>query len=188
MKKFFLFLPLLAVYLLGLAYLSLPQPSVPVLSDATRSQEPGDTIQNPDQSAYFTQQERQQVLSQIQSDYALSFRGLTLPSFRLNYRPEEAQTLVREQIDTYYLEEIVHPFRESLFVNGWEPQNSPIYADYPEDKKPRIQIDDIFYRSKVTLKPLFSPLWARLLVWTLIFPSVYLVYLSLKKTYHLFHG
>lgn len=177
-------IPCLFLYLLGLFYLSLPQPSVPVLSQAVRSQEPGDTYQHPDQSAYFTQQERKDVLNLIEEDYRLDFKGINLPSFRLNYRPEEVHTLVREQIQSYYLEEIIHPFRESLFVNGWEPQNSPIYNDIPEDKKPLIQIDGIFYRSKVTLKPVFSPLWARVLVWTLIFPLTYLVYFSLKKSYH----
>lgn len=180
-------LPVFCLYLLGLIYLSFPQPEVPIVIDGLRSQEPGDTHQNLDQSAYFTQKERQQVLSEIQSDYVLNFQGIKFPSFRLNYRPEEAQTLVREQIQSYYLEEIIHPLRESLFVNGWEPQNSPIYADIPEEKKPRIQIEGQFYRSKVILKPIFSPLWARLFVWTLIFPSIYLVFLSFKKTYNLFY-
>jgi len=180
-------LPVFFLYLLGLVYLSLPQPAVPVVIDGLRSQEPGDTDQNPDQSAYFTQKERRVVLSEIQSDYSLNFQGITLPSFRLNYRPEESQTLVREQIQSYYLEEIVHPLREALFVNGWEPENSPIYASISQEKKPRIQINGQFYLSKVILKPVFSSLWARLFVWTLIFPVSYLVILSLKKTYLLYH-
>lgn len=181
-------LPVFCLYLLGLIYLSFPQPEVPVVIDGLRSQEPGDSYQNLDQSAYFTQKERQQVLSEIQSAYTLNFQGVNFPSFRLNYRPEEAQTLVREQIQTYYLEEIIHPLRESIFVNGWEPQNSPIYAHIPEEKKPRIQINGQFYHSKVILKPVFSSLWGRLLVWTLIFPSIYLVSLSIKKTYNIYHG
>ena len=180
-------LPVLFLYLLGLVYLSLPQPAVPVVIDGLRSQETGDTDQNPDQSAYFTQKERQQVLSEIQSDYALSFQGITLPSFRLNYRPEESQTLVREQIQSYYLEEVIHPMREALFINGWEPENSPIYASIPQEKKPRIQINGQFYLSKVTIRPVFSSLWARLFVWTLIFPASYLVFLSIKKTYNLLY-
>lgn len=185
--KLIKFLPLLFLYISGLVYLSLPQPEVPIVVDGLRSQEPGDTYQNPDQSAYFTQKERHQILSDLQSTYSLNFWGTILPSFRLNYRPEEAHTLIREQIQSYYLEEIIHPLRESLFVNGWEPQNSPIYADIPEEKKPLIQINGQFYRSKIILKPVFSSLWSRIFVWNLIFPASYLTLLSLRKTYTLIH-
>lgn len=181
------FFPILCIYLIGLVYLSLPQPSVPVVIDGLRSQEPGDTYQNPEQSAYFTQKERQQILPEIQSGFSLNFQGLKIPSFRLNYRPEEAQALVREQIQSYYLEEIIHPLRESVFVNGWEPQNSPIYSHIPEEKKPRIQIDGQFYRSKIIIKPIFSSLLSRILVWTMIFPATYLVFVSIKKSYNLIH-
>ena len=186
MKLVKLFL-VFCLYLVGLVYLSLPQPTVPVVIDGLRSQEPGDTYQNPEQSAYFTQKERQQVLSEIESDFSLSFQGLKIPSFRLNYRPEEVQTLVREQIKSYYLEETIHPLRESIFVNGWEPQNSPIYSNIPEEKDPFIQIDGQFYRSKITIKPVFSSLFSRILIWTMIFPASYLVFLSIKKTYNLLY-
>jgi len=179
--------PILCLYLIGIVYLSLPQPTVPVVVDGLLSQEPGDSYQNLDQTAYFTQKERHQLLSEVQSDYSLNFQGIKIPSFRLNYRPEEAQTLVREQIQSYYLEEIIHPLRESIFVNGWEPQNSPIYSHIPEEKRPRIKIDGQFYRSKVILKPVFSSLFSRILVWTLIFPASYLVFFSIKKTYNLLH-
>ena len=167
------------VYLLGAIYLFLPNPIYPDLSSSSRSDEPGDTWQNPDQKAFFTDKNRQEVLQELQRSFSLSH----LPSFRLNYRPEEAAQFVREQIDSYYLEEIIHPLRESLFVNGWEPQNSPYWKSVGAGKRPPIQIYGIYYRSKVTLKPTYSSAWARILVWSLIFPACYFVSKSLKKTF-----
>lgn len=165
------------VYLLGFLYLALPNPIYPDLSSSARSDEPGDTWQHPDQKAFFTQKNRQQVLKELQDSFSLR-----LPSFRLNYRPEETGEFVREQIDSYYLEEIIHPLRESLFVNGWEPQNSPYWRSVPSDKRPRIQINNVYYNAKITLKPVYSSLWGRLLVWTLIFPAGFLVIQSFKKS------
>ena len=170
---------LILVYLLGSAYLLLPNPVYPDVSSATRSNEPGDTWQNPDQKAFFTNKTRQEVLQEMQNSFSLA----SIPSFRLNYRPEESGQFIREQIDSYYLEEIVHPLRESLFVNGWEPQNSPYWRSVEPDKRPAIQIDGVFYRSKIILKPVYSSPISRIFVWTLIFPLSYLCFKSLKKSF-----
>ena len=43
---------------------------------------------------------------------------------RLNYPPEDAQTLIRDQTQATFLEEIVHPMRESLFIAGNETGSS----------------------------------------------------------------
>jgi hypothetical protein len=56
---------------------------------------------------------------------------------RLNYPPEDAQTLIRDQTKATYLEEIVHPMRESLFVAGNElgPGMGAFAADGKEFKQ-----------------------------------------------------
>ncbi len=172
-----------AIYLLGVVYLLLPNPVYPDLSSAVLSTEPGDTWQNPDQKAFFTDKERSAAINELQESFSLKIFGKTVPSFRLNYRPEEAAQFVREQIDSYYLEEIIHPFRESLFVNGWEPQNSPYWKSVAAGKRPRIQIDNVYYKSKITLKPTSSSIPSRLLVWTLIFPLSFICLKSLKKSF-----
>ena len=176
-------LVLILIYALGVVYLSLPNPIYPDLSLGVRSDEPGDTWQNLDQKAFFTNKVRSVAITELQNSFSLKFLGQTIPSFKLNYRPEEAAQFVREQIDSYYLEEIVHPLRESLFVNGWEPVNSPYWKSVEAGKRPRIQIDGIFYKAKITLKPTYSSTIARLLVWTLIFPASYFVSKSLKKSF-----
>jgi len=170
------------VYILGLIYLAPQAPNTPDLVPSTRSTEEGDTIQNPDQKGFYTNLTRQEAIAQMQSKYSLRLFGKTIPSFRLNYRPEEAFEMVRDQLKSSYLEEIVYPLRDSLFVNGWEPENAPLYANTPKDKIPALFFDNVVYFSKVTIKPNHSTLFSRFFVWTLIFPASYLVYLSLKKS------
>lgn len=170
------------IYLLGLIYLTLPVPATPNLSQAERSDEPGDTWQNPDQKGFYTNSDRKTVLGEMQSKFSLIFFGNKIPSYRLNYRPEEAFSLVRDQLKSYYLEEIVYPLHSSLFVNGWEPTHSPMYFGYAEKDIPRISFKEVPYVSKVTLKPNTSTVWARIIIWTLIFPASYLVFKSLMKS------
>lgn len=189
MKKIGLLFVLL-LYLSGLAYLALPDPKVLSLPDSLRSTEPGDTWQHPDQSAYYTDLTREEVINFYQDSFALKIGTITIPSYRLNYPPEEASTYVREQLLTYYLEEITHPLRESLFVSGWNPRLSPIsnYRFDVEKARWEIIIDGYEYQSKVTLKPYFSPPWIRFLIWTTIFPLTFLVLTqfsnSTKQLYH----
>lgn len=179
MKKL-LYLILATVYILGIIYLIKPSPQTPDLSDSFRSTEPGDTYQHPDQKAFYTDKYRNQALNELQSQWSV----LNVPflDYRLNYPPEEVSVLVREQLYSSYLEEVVHPLRESLFINGWEPKNSPKYSYLPPEDKPTIITEGIPYNSKVTIRPVYSPLWVRLFVWTLIFPASFLVYISLKKS------
>lgn len=170
------------IYLLGVAYLVQPSPKYPDVSSGVRSDEPGDTWQNPDQKGFYTNEDRSSVLSDIQSQFAIKVWGYTIPTYRLNYPPEEAYTLVRDQLMSYYLEEIVYPLRESIFVNGWEPKKAPMFARVNPKDIPEISIHGVPYNAKITLKPVSSPVWARLFIWTMTFPSVWLVFGSLKKS------
>lgn len=177
-----LWLSLLIVYLMGVIYLVQPIPPLSVLEKATLSNEEGDTWQNPDQRGYYTNLTRSQVLNQIQTKSQIKIFGWTVPNYRLNYRPEEAHELIRDQLKSNYMEEIVYPLRSSIFVNGWEPKKSPFYANKPEKEIPDISIYGVPYEAKITLKPNNSTAIARLLIWTTIFPLSFLVYLSTKKS------
>ncbi len=185
--KFVTRLLILFLYLSGLVYLALPQPEVVALPNALRSTEPGDTWQNPDQSAYYTNLGRSEVLEFYQDTFSLNLFGLTLPSYRLNYPPEDSRVYVRDHLLTYYLEEINHPLRESLFVAGWNPRLSPIsnYLFDSQYDRWAMVIDGVEYQSKVTLKPYYSSPYTRFFIWTSIFPLTYLVFnhfrLSLKR-------
>lgn len=177
--NWFIVVPL---YLIGIIYLSLPNAAYPDLSTGVRSDEPGDTIQNPDQKAFYTNSNRIEALNKLQKGFEQKIFGYTIPSYRLNYRPEETAEFVREQIQSSYIEEIIYPLRESLFVNGFEPDNYPRYKNITPEDRPTIEFYGITYYSKVTLKPIYSSLWSRLLVWTLIFPAVYFTFVSLKRS------
>lgn len=181
MKKPLIFFALL-IYLAGLYYLTRPIPTLPVLSDSVRSDEPGDTVQHPDQAAYYTfRDSRPQILSELQKKFNLKNSWTSLISYRLNYRPEEVGELVRDQLRSYYLEEVVHPLRESVYINVFDPEKSPMIDD-EKRAQARMYFKDVFYPRKVTLRPVYSRHPGRILVWTLIFPCVFAVYLSLKRS------
>ncbi len=166
------------IYLLGIAYLLLPSPSIPTVPNSFQSDEPGDTVQHPDQPAYYTDLSRGQVMNHLQNEFSIKFAGYQIPTYRLNYRPEDSTQYVREQLLTYYLEEIVYPLRESLFVNGWNPRLSPISAplfDIQYDRWAMIR-EGKEYQSKVTLRGYHSSSLIRLLVWTSLFPVGYLIF------------
>lgn len=179
MKKPLVVIALL-VYFSGIYYLVSPVPPLPSLDNAVRSDEPGDTIQHPDQAAYYTFREnRGQILGEIQKKF-----NLPIPiqlSYRLNYRPEEVGELVRDQLRSYYLEEIVHPLRESLFVNVFDPAKSPMIDDEKREQA-KMYFYGKYYPVKVTLRPVYSSPIARIFVWTTVFPSLVAVFISLKKT------
>ena len=170
------------VYIIGCIYLILPSPISPELDNSVRSDEPGDTWQNPDQKGFYTNLVRKDVLTDLQDKFSINIAGFQIPSFRLNYRTEEVADYVRKQVPSYYLEEIIYPLRESLFVSGWEPKNSPQLAYLDKDDIKLVDYKGTPFFSKVITKPVYSSIWSRLLVWTLIIPATYLTFISLKRS------
>jgi len=170
------------IFIAGATYLLLPSPALPDLDGGHRSDEPGDTWQHPDQKAFYTNRTRAEVIPEMQNKFPVSLFGTRIPSYRLNYRPEESYEFIRDQVKSYYLEEIVYPLRESLFVSGWEPSNSPEFSYLPPEDRPTVTFRNAIYLSKITLRPVRSSPWARILVWGLIFPSTFFVHYSLKRS------
>ena len=177
MKTKFFFL---VIYFLGAIYLLQPSKPLPFLSEGGVSDEPGDTYQNPTQRGFYTNLKRSQVLSEVQAKLKLSIFNLSLPNYRLNFRPEEAGELVRDQIKSNYLEEIIYPLHSSVFVNGWEPKNAPANTNKPGKEVTDLSLHGVPYNAKVTLKPIDSQPLARIFIWTAIFPASYFVYKSLR--------
>lgn len=106
-----------------LFYLLLPNPTFPEqLPNSLQSEEPADT-ETDLRRAYFTNSTRSEVMDHYKKQLQHSaFMNLPLPTYRLNYPPEEAQVLIRDQTRSTFLEEVVHPFRESFFINGFKPK------------------------------------------------------------------
>lgn len=117
-----------------LLYLFLPNPDFPKAPpDSVQSREPADT-ETPLRRAYFTNFTRQEVLDWYRTQFGYGYL--------LNYPPEDAQTIIRDQTRSTFLQEVVHPFRESIYINGFEPKD-------PEDA---INIDGVPWRQKIIVR------------------------------------
>lgn len=113
------------IFVVVVEYLLLPTPHFPLQPpDSVQSLEDADT-ESPLRRAYFTNFTREQAISHYQSqmEHSILF-GIPMLTYRLNHPPEDAFRLVRDQTRSTYLEEIVHPLRESLIVNGFQPREA----------------------------------------------------------------
>ena len=151
--------------LLTVYYLLLPSPRFPQPPpDSLRSNEPGD-LETTYRRAYYTNYSRSEILKY----YADQFR---LPGqIFLNYPPEDAFSLIRDQTKSSWLQELVHPWRESLYINGF----------YPTKPTEQIYIDGIHYLNKITLHYFPSPQVTRLTVLLLTGISIYFLLREYEK-------
>ncbi|MFA5933036.1 MAG: hypothetical protein WCV81_02070 [Microgenomates group bacterium] len=168
-----------------LIYLLIPGPSsindFPGLPNSAKSNLPGDTVQVPNVSGYFSDNFR----AFVTNFYKMSYKSQVVIPFlpiRLNYPPEFAYTTIKDQTRSTYLEEYVYPLRDSLFINGYEP--------FYENGKPKFfgsvksdEQNDIYY-NKTTLRFYPSSIWVRVAVWLGILASVYLIWTSAKRVIH----
>ncbi|KKR86826.1 MAG: hypothetical protein UU32_C0010G0009 [Candidatus Woesebacteria bacterium GW2011_GWB1_41_10] len=163
MKKVLLFLISL-FFLALLGYVVLPEPGFPAPpADALQSKEPADS-ESPLRRAYFTNFTREEVMSHYKKEFKW---GLNL-----NYPPEESRTIIRDQTRSTFLEEIVHPLRESVFINGFEPKV----------EKDAINIEGLSWRQKIIVKLVPSNIFVRIAVVILSYVgSVILIKEWLKK-------
>ena len=154
-------------------YLSLPGYRFPAPpQDSLQSQEPADT-ETPLRRAYFTNYTRDEVLNYYKNQLIRSsLYNLHLPTYRLNYPPEEAITIIRDQTRSTFLEEITHPLRESIFVNGFQAKN----------EKDTILIADKVWLQKITVRFVPSSVYFRLVVGLGILLSIPLIINSWSLT------
>lgn len=160
----------LLIWLVFGIYLLLPSPTVPGLPNSIKSKEPGDTVQVSNVAAYFNNYSREQVIDYYKKEFnKIPVDGLVFPSITLNHPPLYAQERIRDQIKVWYFEEIVHPFRESLYIGGWTPalaqlstgiKYAPIVYDLTYPPK-------VFYQ-KTTVRLMPSSIASRLSVYVLM--------------------
>lgn len=115
LTKLILIFLLLGIYY----YLLLPDPPFPTpIPESTQSTQ-GSDVETPLRRGYYTNVSREEARNHYlaQLDY--------IPTLRFIYPPEEAQTVIRDQTQSNYLEEFVHPFRTSIFFNSYiAPENT----------------------------------------------------------------
>ncbi len=157
-----------------LVYLLLPNPTFPSNPEsALQSVEPAD-LEITSRRSYYTDTDREKVMNSYSNYFKSNLSIFSKLNYRLNYPPEEAQTIIRDQARSTYLEEIVHPFRESLFVNGYEPK----------ENKDVILVDNKFWKYKITVKLQDSTRLARLIVGfsIILFFPIIILYLNETMT------
>lgn len=142
-----------AVFLGFALYLFLPSPNFPrQLPDSVQSLEKADT-ETKWRRAYFTNYTRAQVLSYYQEQLGKSsLLGIPSPTYRLNYPPEDAFVLIRDQTRSTFLEEVIQPFKAYLFINGFKPRHA----------KDDIWYKGVHYEQKITLRYAAPPIFIRI--------------------------
>ncbi|KKT74263.1 MAG: hypothetical protein UW69_C0042G0004 [Microgenomates group bacterium GW2011_GWA2_44_7] len=168
-KDFWYKLPIILTFLVFAIYLLLPSPPFPQpMPGSLKSSEPAD-MEDPLRQGYYTDWDRAQIMDYFFKEFSKqSFLGLSLPIRQLNYPPEEAQTIIRDQTKSRYLEEFVHPFRDSLFVSGFFAQ-----------KDTEVMIVDAHeYKTKVTVKMVPSN---GLIRTSIGLTSLFLVYVAINR-------
>lgn len=146
-----------AVFLALSGYLLLPTPSFPQHPPFFLvSHEPAD-LETPLRRGYYTDTPREEIMNHYKNALCcITVFGfnLKMPTLRLNYPPEEAKVLIRDLTKSTFLEELVHPLRESVFINGFEPK----------DDKDNITFQGKKYRQKVTVRYVPSSPLLRVLI------------------------
>jgi hypothetical protein len=147
-----------------LVYLLWPAPAFPTtLWDFVPSNEPADK-ESPLRRGYFTNLTREQLMSHYVGEFGWGER--------LNYPPEDAQTLIRDQTKATFLEEIVHPMRESLFVAGNELK--------PDEGT--FTVNGKVYKQKVIVKYATSNVFVRIAVGLLTLGLIWILGSEWVKT------
>lgn len=170
----------------GLFYILAPAPQnindIPAIPGSLKSTEPGDTIQNPNIAAYFSDYWREDVTKFYKQEFGkLNEFGFTLPAINLNHPPEEAFQFVRDQQKATYLEQYIFPLRGSLFVNGYEPIDRS--GKRFDTSSVPIQVSGEFFNSKTTLRFYPVPLHIRIIFYLSIWGSIIVLYLVTKKVW-----
>ena len=156
-----------------LIYMVWPGPSTisdfKALPDSDKSDLAGDTWQIPNVSAYFSNNYRDFVIPFYRNIYWQKTFS-PFPPMRLNYPPEFSWNVIKKHTDSTYLEELVYPLRDSIYVNGFEP----FYADGNPKfwGAAKFNASNHSWDTKVTLRYYTSSLWVRILVWFGIILSI----------------
>jgi hypothetical protein len=177
MIKKFAFLILLIFNVLAIVYLVSPTPTLSDLPNSIKSTEPGDTVQIPNVAAYYTNQTRTQVINYYKAIYYSPFRII------LNHPPEKAREIIRDTIPSYYFEEFVLPFKESLYINGFEWEND-VFTKPDKRVKNKLLFEGKEYKAKITIRTFPVSIEKRLISFLLtetVFILAFLTYKSFLK-------
>ena len=158
----------------SLAYLLIPTPTLKDLPNSAKSDEPGDTTQLKNVSAYYTNLTRNEVINFYKSTYTAPLLII------LNHPPELAKTIIKDTIQSYYFEEFHLPFKESLYINGYEWQND-VFTKAEKRIVNKLIYKGKEYNAKITLKTIPTPILTRLLNFIILELSLISIIFIYKK-------
>lgn len=153
-KKIIIF----AFLISAISYLTFPVPGFPPSPpDSFISNEPADT-----ESAYrvalYTNLSRAEIINYYKEQWSWPF-------IRLNHPPEFSYEFIRDQTRSSWLEELVHPWKDSIYINGF----------YPTTPQEQFNYNGSHYIGKITLHYLPSSPATRVTVLVLTALCVYLL-------------
>jgi len=157
-------------------YLVIPTPKLPDLVNSVKSNLPGDTVQIPNVSAYFTNMTRTEVMNFYKTYYYGFFR------INLNHPPEKAKEIIVNTIPSYYFEEFILPFRGSLYVNGFEWEND-VFTKPEKRIKNKLIYQDKEYKSKITIREFPVSIPSRLFSFFFTEISIIAIFYLIKSAY-----
>ena len=170
MKYFFLIL----INLLGIFYLIKPTRFPPDLPSSVISTLPGDTVQISNVKAYFTNLSRTEVMNFYKANYGGLFRII------INYPPEKAKEIFVDTMQSYYLEEFIIPFKESLYINGFEWEKD-VFTKPEKRIVNKLIYSNQEFKSKITIRVFPTSIPKRLFVFFFSQIIIYLIYVCYRK-------
>jgi hypothetical protein len=173
MKKILLTLFIL-FNVLSFVYLISPTPKLPDLPNSLKSTLPGDTTQIENVSAYFTNLSRTEVINFYKVNYPSAFR------IKINHPPEKSRDIFVDTIQSYYLEEFIIPFKETLYINGFDWEND-VFTKPENRAKNKLLYEDKVFKTKVTIRTFPVSVPKRILNFYLTEIGIILIFLIYKK-------
>jgi hypothetical protein len=172
-----IFLTILVIFnLLTVWYLLTPIPALPGLTYSAKSDLPGDTVQLKNVSGYFTNLSRSEVIN----FYKANFNGLF--RIHLNHPPEKSRDIILDTIQVNYLEEFILPFKESVFISGFEWQNDPFTK--PEKRVAnKLLFKNQEYFAKITIKTFPTTIPQRLTAFFITEACAIFIFYALKYSF-----
>lgn len=175
-------LTILVVFnLLAVWYLLIPLPVIPDLNHSAKSDLPGDTVQLKNVSGYFTDLSRADVIGFYRAHVTGLFR------IHLNHPPERAKDVIVDTIQSNYLEEFVLPFKESVFINGFEWQNDPFTVPAKRAAN-KLIYKNIDYFAKITIKTYPTTVPQRLAAFFITEICAVFIFYATKYSFKKIHG
>ena len=162
------------INILALIYLITPVPSLPDLPNSIKSDLPGDTVQIKNTTAFFTNMTRTEVINFYKASFSGPFRII------INHPPEKARQIWQETTQSYYLEEFILPFKQSLYINGFEWEND-VFTKPEQRIKNKIEYLDKEYKAKVTLRLFPVKIYNRIFIFFLTEAFFIFSFLTYKK-------